>query len=411
MRILMVMPFFPYPPTDGGRIGFFNPIKYMSRSHEVAVVTLATEEDATRVNELRKLCSRVDILVPKQQNRARVGLRSVFGAPPGSSAKYWLPEFGELIRTTANNFHPDIVEFHHLNTAAYENCVRGVPRVLREHNIEYKVWERHGLHSQRPIERLYVRLCSPRVRKFEAKMASRFDKCITVSPADAEFLREISPLANTESIPSGVDTEYFRPVHDIPEEALSLVFTGSFAWKPKQHNLRILLKELYPRIAVQLPEAKLYVVGKGIPSQIANEYRNHPRVILTGEVPDVRPFLARASLVLNYLESGGGIALKVLEAMAMQKPVLSNTLGCEGIQGQHGRDVFLADGQEEFAKAAVHLLRNRDLRDSIAMHGTDLIKREYSWHVISKRFSACYAELLENFPLAQDVVPRPAASS
>ena len=168
-----------------------------------------------------------------------------------------------------------------------------------------------------------------------------------------------------------------------------MVLTGSFDWKPKHHNLRVLLTEIMPRIRAKEPKATLDVVGS-VPEELKKLGERTPGVTITGRVPDVRPYVRRASLVLNYLESGGGIALKLLEAMAMRKPVLSNSLGCEGINVEHGKQVFLADGPEEFAEAAARLLGDARVRRALAERGYQLIRETYSWTVITKRFQHLY---------------------
>lgn len=397
MRILLVMPFVPFPLTDGGRIGFFNPIKYLSRQHDLGVVTMATEDDERWRCELQRYCSFVGMHCPHSRSNATALLRSLVGYPPGTAAKYWDPSFGEFITASVAGFEPDIVEFHHLNTAAYGRFVKGVPKVFREHNIEYKVWERHGFHAAAQSERLYVRWCTPRVKAFEARVAETFDRCITVSEADSLYLRTVSPVAKVCTIPSGVDTEYFQPMADLPEEPDSMVLTGSFEWKPKRHNLRILLEQIFPRIYAQLPNASLFIVGKGIPEAIVRKYEKSTGIRIVGMVPDVRPYIQRASLVLNYLESGGGIALKVLEAMAMRRPVLSNSLGVEGIKIQHGTNIYIADGVQEYATAAVSLLKDRGLRNKLSLQGYALAHQKYAWNVIAQQFTNCYLEMRGGF--------------
>jgi glycosyltransferase involved in cell wall biosynthesis len=306
------------------------------------------------------------------------------------------------------------VEFQHLNMAAYRDQAGSVPAILREHNVEYKVWERYAVHARSPFERLYMKRCAPRVRAFEAKMAPNFARCLTVSQADARHLIEIAPSARVEAIPSGVDTEYFYPSPEIPEEPYRMVMTGSFEWKPKQHNLRVLLTEIMPRIQAKLPQAKLDVVGKGVPAELRNLAESMPGVRVTGTVPDVRPYVWRAALVLNYLESGGGIALKVLEAMAMRKPVLSNSFGCEGIETENGRDVLLADGTEDFAAAAAHLLVDAPMRRSLAENGCQKAQAFYSWGVLANRFQDCYEAVIAEHAEANPALtsaPRAPASA
>jgi glycosyltransferase involved in cell wall biosynthesis len=396
LRILLVFPFLPYPPDDGGKIGFFNPIKYVSRKHEVSVVCLTEGSDQeSSIQEFKKFCSELRTFKRPAWRDQYCLLKGMVLHPPGSAAKYWYPAAGELIKETIAAHKPHIVEFHHLNTAIYRSFAGALPTVLREHNVEFKVWERHGENASSWVERSYARLTAPRVRRYEAEIATHFNRCVVVSDADAAHLRGISPEAQVEVIPSGVDTEYFYPSPDVEEEPLSITFTGSFEWKPKQHSLHALLTQVFPRLKARVPEAKLYVVGKGIPEWLRRIAHEIPGVRIEGAVPDVRPYIAKSALLINYLEGGGGIALKVLEAMAMRKPVLSNSLGCEGIPMRHGRDVFVADGPDEFAAAACCLLGDRALRSGLAEEGYRRVLESYSWNVIADRFQDCYQRLIE----------------
>jgi glycosyltransferase involved in cell wall biosynthesis len=227
-------------------------------------------------------------------------------------------------------------------------------------------------------------------------MATHFDRCIVVSAADANHMRAIVPQARIEVIPSGVDTEYFYPFPDAKEEQFSITLTGSFDWKPKQQSLHALLTGVFPRIKAKVAEARLYVVGKGIPDHLRHVAETIPGVVIIGAVPDVRPYIARSALLINYLESGGGIALKVLEAMAMRKPVLCNALGCEGIPMKHGRDIFVADSPDDFAAAAAYLLEDQTIRKGLAGEGYRRVLEDYSWNVIAQRLQDCYLNVCED---------------
>jgi len=396
MRILFVTPSFPFPLTDGGRLGYYNPIKYLSCRNEVVLVSFTGLENPADVSELERFCIAVKSFRQRQEGQFWALARGLITNPPGSSAKYWDPEFGRFIVDCIKRYRPDLVEFHHLTMAAYEKYVSpSIPVILREHNVEYKVWERQLRCAQSWLEWAYVRLAAPRVRQYEGRMATRFARCITVCNADAGHLRAVSPQARIEAIPSGVDTEYFRPSENMWEEPYSLTLTGSFEWSPKQHSLWILLTEIFPRIKSRVPKVKLYVVGKGVPSKIQDRARQFPDVCVTGGVDDVRPYISRSSLILHYLESGGGIALKVLEAMAMRKPVLSNRLGCEGIDVETGRDCILADGIENFVDAAVELLNNKCLRLRLADGGYRRILDSYAWERIAYQLEQLYSDVLK----------------
>jgi glycosyltransferase involved in cell wall biosynthesis len=174
-----------------------------------------------------------------------------------------------------------------------------------------------------------------------------------------------------------------------------MTLTGSFEWRPKQRSLFVLLTRVFPKLRARLPEAKLYVVGKGVPEDLRRVAQEIPGVTITGSVPDVRPYIARSALLINYLESGGGIALKVLEAMAMGRPVLCNSLGCEGIPMEHGREVFVADGPEDFAAAAAYLLENPVARKGLAEQGHRRVIENYGWDSIVSRIQECYQSVVD----------------
>jgi glycosyltransferase involved in cell wall biosynthesis len=395
MKILLVFPFVPYPPTDGGRIGFFNPIKYLSRTHDVAIVSLASANEDEAIAGLRRVCGDVSIFLRSTRLDSYRLVRSVAVGLPGTTSKYWYPAAGELIRQTIRSHRPDIVEFHHLNTAAYRRFVGATPTILREHNVEYKVWERYAANSSSWLEKVFAKRIAARVKRYEARIAAKFDRCVVVSENDAAHLRGALSGARIEVIASGVDTEYFRPIAEIAEEPWTIALTGSFNWRPKQQSLRRLLTLVFPAIRAKRPEAKLVVVGKGVPDEILRLGRQIGGVCITGEVSDVRPYIAKASLLINYVESGGGIALKVLEAMAMRKPVLCNSLGCEGIPLQDGRDFSVADGPKNFAESAILLLENRAIRDRIATQGFQRVAERYSWNVVARQFGQCYQTLID----------------
>jgi glycosyltransferase involved in cell wall biosynthesis len=360
---------------------------------EVVLVSFVDSEPAEFVDEMKRYC--IDVKAqPLGKSPYAALVRGLFTEPPGSYAKYYDSEFGKLIQDTIKEWNVDIVELQCLHLAEYRSLVGSVPVLLRQHNVDYKLWERQAEHTNGLWERLYVSLVAPRVKAYEARVAPQFERCITVSEADAKYLRDIAPTAKVETIPSGVDTEYFFPDDTVEEEPYSIVMTGGFAWQPKQHNLRVLLTDVYPRIRARLPKVTLKVVGKGAPDELLTLARKIPGVTMTGGVPDVRPYVHRATLALNYVESGGGIALKVLEAMAMRKPMLSTSLGCEGIRVQHGENVFLADGPDAFAEAAVLLLQNSAIRQKITEGGYRLVQQIYAWEKLAGQFHDCYTSVL-----------------
>jgi glycosyltransferase involved in cell wall biosynthesis len=192
----------------------------------------------------------------------------------------------------------------------------------------------------------------------------------------------------------GVDTDYFAP-SDAPVVPGSIVLTGSYGWAPKRHNLEVLIQEVLPLIRQLVPEARLSVVGTGLNGQILRRLQNEPGVDYVGPVDDVRPYVARSAVSVNYVESGGGIPIKVLEAMAMGKPVVTNTLGAEGIAATNGRDLLVARSKAEFAKALAGLLADPVRQLTLGQAGRRLVLERYSSAALAQKLADYYQTIID----------------
>jgi glycosyltransferase involved in cell wall biosynthesis len=185
-----------------------------------------------------------------------------------------------------------------------------------------------------------------------------------------------------------MDGDYFTPRPDIEPEPHSLVFTGMMAYPPNHDGITWFLDEVMPLIEAKVPQAKLYVVGKNPPAAITR--RASERVVVTGTVPDVRPFVWRSSVYVVPLRMGGGTRLKVAEALAMKKPMVSTRIGCEGIDLKDGENVLMADSPQQFADAVVRLLGDVRLRKVLAENGHKVAKQKYDWNVIGETLEEIY---------------------
>ncbi len=395
MRLLFVTHMLPYPPTDGGRIATLNAIRHLSRRHEVYLASLAAPGEERHATALRQWCAGLEMVPGERWRRFARLPRAIAGGIPGTASFYYDARLAEAVRRLAHRHAAELVVLEHLNTAAYR-AHAAAPVVLREHNVEYKVWERQAEHTANPLWRSVLRTAARRIRHYEARAAGQCARCLAISRADQDLLRDIAPRARVEVIPAGIDCDYFSPCAAASEREVpfSMVVVGSFAWKPKRHNLEA-IAALFPRIRAALPGARFTVVGKGIPPGLRRRIAARG-IEVAGEVDDVRPYLQRAALVLNYVEVGGGIALKVLEALAMRRPVLSNALGCEGLELAPGRDLCVADTVEQFVLAARRLLCDRAERDHLAQHGHRRVLESYSCDAAGALYEQVFAEVLQD---------------
>jgi glycosyltransferase involved in cell wall biosynthesis len=258
------------------------------------------------------------------------------------------------------------------------------PVVLFEHNVEYLIWQRLAALERQPLKRALFTLEWRKLRRREARACTQANLTITVSDEDERRLAELAPTARTAVIDTGVDTSYFKPEGrtGIPAR---LVFSGSMDWHPNEDAVLYFSEAILPRIRAQVPHVSLTVVGRN-PSARLREVAERAGILVTGTVDDVRPYIDEAALFVVPLRAGGGTRLKIFEALAMAKAVVSTTVGAEGLPLTSGREFVAADEPDDFADAVVALLNDPVRRQAIGQAGRSLVDAHYSWEQVAREF-------------------------
>jgi glycosyltransferase involved in cell wall biosynthesis len=220
--------------------------------------------------------------------------------------------------------------------------------------------------------------------------------CVCVSVEDQAKLASICPGIETEVIPNGVDLDYFKP-EAIDQDRVNLVFTGSMDWQPNEDAVLYFCNHILPLIRAELPEIEFYIVGSN-PSERVLRLRELKGVVVTGSVEDVRPYIADASVYVVPLRIGGGTRLKILQALAMRKAVVSTSIGCEGLNLQPDDHLLVADEPQPFAAHVIRLAKDRPFRDRLGRNGGVLVQKKYNWDIIVKRLDLAYRRLASNMP-------------
>jgi glycosyltransferase involved in cell wall biosynthesis len=392
MRILWVKVGGLWPPTTGGRVRSFHIVSALSRRHRVTLVTThgSGDDPAGLARELPG-CERVVSLpyqVPKRGS-ARFPLAvagSWFSRDPVDLWKWRLPALRDRIRSLVHGGSVDVVVADFLFAAVNVPFRGAVPAILFEHNVEYLIWKRLCDIERRPWRRALLALEWRKLRAREADVCRRADLTIAVSDDDRQRLAEIAPGAGIASIPTGVDTVYFRP-GAAAERPRRLVFSGSMDWQPNEDAILYYIEQIQPLIHRTDPDVTLTVVGRN-PTDRLRTAAERAGVHLTGTVDDIRPAVAEAAVCIVPLRAGSGTRLKILEALAMGKAVVSTTLGAEGLSLVPGRQFVAADTPAAFADAVVSLLRDPDRRRRLAAAGRDLVERTGSWEQVARQFES-----------------------
>lgn len=378
-----------YPADTGGRIRSSKLFERLSRVHHVTTLCFRTSDDrAEHVEMMRACCSTFETVnwedTPKFTPRFYAELAgALFSALPYTAIKYRSAEMSQRILTLLASGQYDLLlcDFLQPSVNCLDNPFR--PKVLFEHNVEAAIVTRQAEHASNPIARAYLRQEAQKVRRFEQRAAAVFDHCIMVSEEDRRTMAAEYGAHNTSTIPTGVDLDYFRPLGEESADP-TLAFVGSMDWLPNQDAVEFFVAQILPRIRRELP-APFIVVGRNPPAAIRSMTGNGVQV--TGTVDDVRPYVGSAQVCVVPIRIGGGTRIKIFEAMAMGKAIVSTTIGAEGLPVTHGKDILLADDPADFATAVVRLLRDTGLRNRLGDAGRRLVSGHYTWDAAAQRFS------------------------
>jgi|Deesub1362A_J573_1020465.scaffolds.fasta_scaffold00985_6 sugar transferase (PEP-CTERM/EpsH1 system associated) len=393
-KILFISPKFAYPPTGGGEIRIYNLIKALSlRGNQITYLAFGSPEPS-QIAEMERYCDKV-IAVPEPVARTKkrlYQLLSLFSKKSFHRISNYSPVMQKEINKVLSNSHFDIVqiEFSQMGFYIFPTSAK---LVLSEHNIEFDIFHRIFKSEKSFPRKFYNLLEYSKFKIDEIALWEKYDGITTTSIRDKEVIKKYVSGMKIEVIPNGVDTSYFKPAPTNSIEK-ALVFTGTMDYYPNVDGMAFFIREILPIILKEEPDLKLYIVGKNPPSQM-KKFENS-NIVITGFVNDIRPFVQRAAVYVVPLRVGGGTRLKILEAMAMEKPVVSTPIGCEGLEVEDEKNILIASDPHSFASYVLKLLRDATLRMRLGREGRQLVESKYDWLSISEKLESFYDRLFES---------------
>ncbi len=406
MEILVIAPFFPYPLRSGGQVRLYHFIRLLSARHTVSLVSFVPEGDDASIDHMRQFCAEVEAVPVRVSSRgvSPAGQRLLRLLPraakmlrgvPYDVARFYLPELAARLGRLLARRRFDVVHQEYMFMGAYlgENRRRlgAAKTVLGEIDLSYVPLERE-FSIRRGLSRAayYVRFRT--MRRYAVRAWNSFDHVVTASAIDRDKILSHVPDKEVSVVPNGVDIDYFLPAAECPA-GKDLAFVGSLGYAPNSDAVRFFCREIFPLVRARHPEATFTVVGADAPDGLSDELPADGSAKLAGYVRDIRPVVGRAAAFVVPLRVGGGTRLKILEAMAMGVPVVSTSVGCEGIEALPGRDALLEDDPKQFAQAVCALLENEERRRAVAAHGLRLVREAYSWEAIGRDLNSTYEQL------------------
>jgi polysaccharide biosynthesis protein PslH len=398
-KILILTPQTPYPPDQGAPIRNYHLLKHLGKNpaNEVTLLSFTrldeTTEQQTRAREeLERYCKRVEFVpVPPPRSKATRLKTLILNPLPDLALRLGSAQFqaklNELVRQTKFDFvQCEALELAPFVQKAFAGYVSRPKLILDNHNAEYLLQYRaYESDRKRGLKRLplaaYSWLQAHRLRKYEAESLAFFDYAIAVSKPDREALLKISPNTKITVIPNGIDTGEFAP-SDSAGTADQLIFTGSMDFRPNVDAMVWFGREVWHLLKQRKPNAKMYIVGRR-PLPVVKALEELDGISVTGWVADARPYMRESSLYVVPIRMGGGVRFKVLEALAMGKPLLTTSMGADGVDLIADKHAVFADTAADFVEKAAQLLDNPAKRAELARAGREFVVDNYDWDKIT----------------------------
>ncbi len=395
MKILFLSPTVPYPLTDGGRIRVFNLLKQIAQKNDVTLLALETQPtDADSITHIQDLGIRVH-LVLNSSTLPRVSLSTLFSSffkrQPITVARYNVPVYREKLKELLSAETFDLVHYEMFHTAQFYSET-DLPRVLSQQNVDSAIWRRLKGETSNLFYKCAYWTQQLAFQRYERVISPKFDAVTCTSDIDAAVFQEHCRKNVVKVIPNGVDITHYHPNFS-SEAPAHLIYIGSMDWYPNEDAVSFFVEKVLPQIQDKVPDVKFSIVG-GNPSTRVQRLAEREKVVVTGRVPEIKPYFSEATVFVVPLRIGSGTRLKILEALAMGKAVVSTTVGAEGLALRDGEEIFIADEPKLFAEAVTQLLTDSSLRRKIGENGRARVEQDYDWRNIGKKLLDVYEAVI-----------------
>ena len=398
MRILILTHRVPFPQNGGYPIAVCNTIRgLVDLGHEVSLFSLNTKKvNHPRIGNPDALIARInyqltDVSIDISWVEAFLNL---FNPKANNVDRFYNPEFEQKLIEELRGHTYDVVQFEGLYVTPYLNAVRRTTKaklIYRSHNIEYQVWKRLSVQKHDPLKKWYLGLMARRIKKYELQQLNKFDAITVFTRPDMETLQKNGINVPIKILPIGIDIKRYNP--DLSKtEFPSLFFLGSLDWLPNREGMEWFLDNFYTDLTTDNLRVKFYVAGNDVPEQF-DDYEAMGKIFIQGEVDDALEFVNSKAIMVVPLLSGGGMRVKIVEGMAMQKCIIATSLGAERINYKHGENILIANTREEFYKAIKRCISDEEYCKNIGRNARKLAEKEHDMAKVADKIVSFYNSL------------------
>jgi glycosyltransferase involved in cell wall biosynthesis len=408
MRILWVKADKLLPVHSGGNIRTYNVVRHLARKHELTFYSYyGGQPDPVYERELQQhLAGAIAVATGNRElsgiARGLDYLAHLTDQPPYAVSRFACSKVQDQLRAWFHDHRFDVAVCDFLDAAINFPDDLSVRSVLFQHNVESEIWRRHAATADSAIKRKIYDVEFRKMLRYEEAEIRRFHHVVAVSEDDRALMTRWVDPSRVSVIPTGVDLSQFRPDRDGPEPAPCISFVGAMDWEPNIDGVEYFCSQIWPAIKAEVGEVRMRIVGRN-PDRRVRKWAS-AAIEITGRVPSVVEHLHQSAVVVVPLRIGGGTRLKIYEAMATGKAVVSTTVGAEGLDVHHGRDIMLADDPGSFAQAVIMFLRDRTLRRRYENAAAETAGR-YDWPAVSERFADILKSVTDSESCGAKAVP------
>lgn len=409
MHILFLTQILPYPPVSGPKVKTWHVLRYLAEhGHNITLASFIRAEERPYIQDVKKVCDSVHV-IPVHRSRIRDGyyfVRSQFTGRPFLVERDDLAEMRSLVRQIVSSQSIDVIHADQLTMTQFAFPLpfgksKKPALVFDAHNAVWTITERMKLNAAFYLK-LPLALETGRIKSYEGMIVNDFDATLAVTEPDRLALVNAWRSGGHDGdvqipvIPIAVDTHQVQPVQREPD-SFNILTMGTLYYPPNADGIRWFIQQVFPLVRKVIPHTTLTIVGKNPPKDFLNLAADGDSgIVTTGFVPDLDPYFARSAITVVPVRAGGGMRVRILEAFARAAPVVTTTVGLEGIDACPGVDVLIADSPEEFAASVLNLLQQKELQQQLSENGRRLVEAKYDWQVVLGKLNKVYSDLTGN---------------
>lgn len=388
MRVLFLSAYLPGRGLHGGSSRIFELLHHLHRQNDITLLCFMNRaDDDSKVKDLKAMCQKLHIFPISAK-------RPFYLFPYEPFVDYYSPDFRKKLTKILQKEKFDIVQFEFAQMGIYRRDIKNTPSIMTEHEVNFLAHRKDIQFLKSPLRKFRMYYNSLQMMKRELDILQQMDRVICMNRHDADALLGYLPEEKLDILPHGVDTSYFSPMPNIQTDPYSIGFFGAYHHYPNVDAVLHFVQDIFPLVKAKIPAAHFHIIGIHPPPEIL-ELNNRTDITVTGFVSDIRPYMARCRVIVAPLRMGLGMRVKMLEAMAMGKPIVASELAAAGLDVDDGRHLIIANSPESFSESVCYLIQDKPCADRMAEEARRRLEESYTYTEIGKRLENIYLSVIE----------------